>query len=138
MVYANEKTEGTDENVRNEGIVMPVGTVLTTRRGADGGIQDHGVMSWDVTDTEVHRKAKPGETGYVISVDPDNGNMHFVYFHPSEVSVFLSPEELVQECYVVRLGNGTALDIDSLPNEGRDPYVVEQITGEDESGPSPS
>jgi hypothetical protein len=115
--------------------VWPVGTVLRTKHGADGGIQDHGAMSWDDTDTEVHRKAKPGELGYVIRVDSDNEDMHFIYFHPSEVSVFMTPGEIALECDLVEAGNGQEPDINGLPEGERDPYVLEQIekAGEGES-----
>ena len=108
----------------------PVGTIFQATGENLNWLTDHGAMSWDQTDTEVHRKVGVGEKGYLLFHSEEN-NESLIAFHPSEVAVFLSDLEIEQSCSLVQMGDGKRPDLDVLPKvdekSGAFQYPLEQI-----------
>jgi len=104
---------------------LPIGTRLISKNGEE----DHGAMSWDENNHEVHRRTGPDAAGVIVSKDftVEDGWLYDVIFPASEVWVKIYGYELATSAYeLTELGKDRAPEFET-PNPYRDPYVVAQI-----------
>lgn len=119
---------------------LPIGTVIKVTDKHS----DHGVMSWDDTDTEIERIAPAGSECVITAAEKTTRNGDYQYhveFIPSEVWNILDQEEVNDPAkyQIVSLGNGNKPDWFNAyyddPDRPRDPDAVQKI--EDENSPKP-
>lgn len=104
---------------------LPLGTRIISVLGEE----DHGAMSWDNDEFEVHRRTGPGAEGviFVKAFHDAEGWCYGVFFPKAEVWVYLYDHELETNAYrIIEHGDGQRPTFGG-PNPYRDPYVVKQI-----------
>ncbi|TLX15807.1 hypothetical protein [Rhizobium sp. MHM7A] len=113
---------------------LPIGTIIKVNTQSS----DHGIMSWDDTDTEIERVAEAGSTCHVWALDKgDNGYSYQVEFIPSEVwNTFDEADfaEKPEDFEIVSLGDGTMsadyTEYHDNEDRTRDPEAIRKIEAE--------